>query len=193
MFNINLNNDNNESFNDDIKDKELPKKTEEINSQFSVFLKKKEKAKTYGDGLSVTNEQNENIENPSSNMYGRSYLQKIKASSHRKYIKEEKYPSSISPTVPRPDSIRTKQNLYSDFRNKTNYLEKEPDSIDITEQQITKDILKKFVSKEREREPEPNFDQSVNEFAFSLRNKIIKSKQDGKRINNLLILINIFS
>jgi hypothetical protein len=187
MSSINFNNDIQESFNENVKDEEIPKKTEEINSKFSVFLKKKEKVTTYGDGLNVENEQNENIENASSNMYGRSYLKKIKASSQRKYIKDEKYPSSILPKAPLPDSIRTKQNLYTDFKKKTKFLEKEHDNEDIIQEQITKDIVKKFAGREREREPESYFDQSVNEFAFSLRNKNTKSKHDGK-ITNLIII-----
>lgn len=164
-INSNSNNDNSDS----LKEEKIPKRNDEINSKFSVFLNKKEKSGTNPEGL------NKPIENEST--YGRSYLQKIKASSQRKYIKDEKHPRMIKP--PLPDGNRSKQSIYNEFKKKKENLDKERDFNE--NNQNSKDALKSFVGRDIDNKYS-NLDQSVNEFAFSLRNKKPKTKSDGKII-----------
>ncbi len=163
------------------------KKNEELNSKFSVFLNKKEKQSIQTSPSENTpnsaNEQNEipGVEiNTKDVSYGRSYLQKMKASSQRKYIKDEKHPRMFMP--PLPDSSRSKQNIYNDFRKKKELIEKEKENLDLGQSGNGKDLLKTFSAKESLGNLNANEipEQSVNEFAFSLRNKKLKTKTEGK-------------
>jgi hypothetical protein len=165
-------NDNSDSF----KDEELSKRNEELNSKFSLFLNKKDKSSPLNEGFQ---EPNENL---GENTYGRSYLQKIKASSQRKYIKDEKHPRMLRP--PLPDGNRSKQSIYNDFRKKKENLDREKDYYE--NYQNGKDFIKTFSGRDglniNLENKYSHLDQSVNEFAFSLRNKKAKTKSEGKNL-----------
>jgi hypothetical protein len=165
--NINDYNDNLDTF----KEEEHTKRDEEIKSKFSVFLNKKEKTSAVVDGY------NEPSDNPGENTYGRSYLQKIKASTQRKYIKDEKHPKFLRP--PLPDSNRSKQSIYMEFKKKKEILEREKEFLE-NNQNLNVDLLRKFSGRDSLIGSGANSEQSVNEFAYSLRNKKARNKIEGK-------------
>jgi len=154
---------------DPLKEEDHPKRNEELNSKFSVFLNKKEKTLGPYEG---TNEPNENL---GESTYGRSYLKKMKASTQRKYIKDEKHPKLLRP--PLPDSIRSKQSIYMEFKKKKENLEREKEFLE-NNPFTNVDSVKKFSGSALDPKY-TNSEQSVNEFAHSLRNKKAKTKVEG--------------
>lgn len=154
---------------DTLKEEDHPKRNEELNSKFSVFLNKKEKTSAPGEGA------NEPTENLGESTYGRSYLQKIKASTQRKYIKDEKHPKLLRP--PLPDSIRSKQSIYMEFKRKKENIEREKEFLE-NNPFSNVDSVKKFSGSALDSKY-ANLEQSVNEFAYGLRNKKSRTKIEG--------------